>query len=884
MSEEKHLQDLTLHLLDLVQPEATLSGFMGYFQQSMNFSQVSLWCISHQGWELVTQVEDPEKSETLFCQDFYFEPTFIQGEFNYRLTIESKVPWEPSRLDTVTQVGKHLCAMLKYHIEPRQTVSLVSAGLDMSVAMSHRLSALLEALPLGVFVENERHEMVFMNQKLAAFFGLTDIQAYARQPFRVFFRDIETYFQSPQCFSKAFVAANDQEEVSVAGLSPLTDGRFLIWDYIPLRSQGQMVGRLWSVRDITEQMLSRKEKEILSRIPQEDPNPVMRIDHQGKVLYCNTPAEYLLHYWQREVGDYLPAFMVDLVEKSLSSQKSIMEKIMFGKRTFQVIIVPLIEHQSVNFYATDVTERIRAQDEALKARDVALSSSDAKSEFLAIMSHEIRTPLNAILGMLDVLQDTQLNPEQQEYVTTSEQAGERLMGLITNLLDFSRIEAGQVTLDAVPFRLASIVDKTLAVFMLRAREKGVLLEACVEQGMPEWFKGDELRLSQILFILVDNALKFTSAGQVLIDVSGEKLSETVSVLHFTVEDTGIGVPLDKQAGVFETFAQADSSTTRRFGGSGLGLSIARQLVALFDGQIGVRSAEGGGACFYFHVCLHTPTDVEIQSASEVVPLDTSEDFKRKYGLRQTHVLIVEDSLENRLLIQAYLRKQPLELHFAHNGQEALDFCETSIPDLILMDIQMPVMDGLTATQKIRENYADVKIIVLSADALVQTREKAMMAGADFFLTKPVSRDKLLTTIDRFLSGESTEAEQASHFTDEPGSAGPADRLLADMPAFVRIEELFELLPVFFLVRQEESQLLKEALFQGDRETIKKIGHRLQGASDAYGFPYFSEIGLALEAVDDIKDLHYWVSRFDAYLTWVMDQLKDEITFIDPSAD
>ena len=202
----------------------------------------------------------------------------------------------------------------------------MSTGLDMHTAMPHRLNALLEALPLGLFVENERREMVFMNQKLAFFFGVKDLQPYARQPFDVFFREIERHFESPQCFSKAFAEAVETEDVPVAGLSPLTDGRFLIWDYIPLRFHEQIVGRLWAVRDVTEQMLSQQEKEILARFPEEDPNPIMRVDNRGKILYGNTPAQYLLHYWNRQVGDYLPGFIVDMVEKSLATQKSTREK------------------------------------------------------------------------------------------------------------------------------------------------------------------------------------------------------------------------------------------------------------------------------------------------------------------------------------------------------------------------------------------------------------------------------------------------------------------------------------------------------------------------------------------------------------------------------
>ncbi len=783
-----------------------------------------------------------------------------------------------------------------------ENLSEPPATSTLSAMMAARLEALVSFLPMGVFMESEHREHLLINPVLASMFDVpTALAEDVGSPSEALFEQVSSRFRKPEVFERLAQRAVEEGEDTFSNFGELSDGVTVEWDYVALKYQQKPVGHLWLFRDVTEQIDDQHEKEILARFPQENPNPVMRLDANGMVLYGNVPARYLLHYWQREVGDYAPGFIVERVEESLRTQKSSIEKIIFGKRTFQVMITPFASNNYVNLYATDVTDRIRAEQEALASRDIALSASEAKSEFLATMSHEIRTPLNAILGMLDVLDQSPLNAEQQDYVSISRQAGDRLMGLITNLLDFSRIEAGQMSLESLPFNLRATVQETLNIFMLRGREKGVELKADIPDYIPQWFKGDGRRLSQVFFILVDNALKFTSSGNVTIHVDHAYKKEGRWELECRVSDTGVGIPEHKQESIFEVFSQADSSTTRQFGGSGLGLSIARQLVHLFEGMIRVESKVGEGSDFSFNACFETPTEKEISDVREKQYVYKPADFKRKWEKRQARILVVEDSLENRMLIQAYLKHQPVKLTFAHNGEEAIAAYQKEAPDLILTDIQMPVMDGITATRKIRAlDLTPVKIIVLSADALASTRDVATEAGADGFLTKPISQAKLLQTLDEFLAQHLPRVpEQTEQVITLPPSSGsstavsnaPASEVSSppvdthaeeeeeeeEWPAFQIIEEVQDLLPIFFSVREQESAELKDALLMGEYKTIKNIGHKMRGASATYGFPYFADIGHALESAasaEDIDELNYWIQRFDDYLQWTQLELAE----------
>ncbi|GHD57429.1 hypothetical protein GCM10017083_38920 [Thalassobaculum fulvum] len=519
----------------------------------------------------------------------------------------------------------------------------------------------------------------------------------------------------------------------------------------------------------------------------------------------------------------------------------------------------------------DITERVRTEHDLRAARDAleeqarslrdlagqidaarrrAEEAGAAKSRFLAMMSHELRTPMTGLLGMIELISRTPLDAEQRAFVSTMRESAETLLALLNDILDYSKLEAGKVQIEEIAFDPAQVMRDVVGLFQAQASAKGLVLAGEVRPTVPSWVRGDPLRVKQILSNLVSNAIKFTAAGNIVMELSAAEGPNGTIRLQGRVSDTGQGIDPDIQQNLFQAFEQGDTSTTRRFGGTGLGLAISRRLVEGMGGEITVESEPGKGATFRFSVLV---------SIAAVPPAGGPEADDADDGpLPPLRVLLAEDNDVNRMLVSKVLAQSGHRVDEVSDGREALRAAVRVDYDVILMDMQMPVMDGMEATRAIRtlpDEAADVPIVALTADAMPEHRQMYLDAGVDALLTKPVDWRMLNRTLARVVRGERTAVAEVSRPSPVPA---PPEATLEVLPVFdrARVEDGLGVLPpqrvasmLAMLPSEIERRLgeYRSALEAEDLPTARRAAHTLKGLAANFGAARLEAVSRAAEA-------------------------------------
>ncbi|MCU0323445.1 MAG: response regulator, partial [Chitinophagaceae bacterium] len=754
-----------------------------------------------------------------------------------------------------------------------------------------RFSNLITNLHEGILLEDENRRIVVTNQLFCNLFNIpvapdflvgADCSNSAEQS--------QHLFKDPIAFIKNIEQITQAKELVVSEVIEMADGRFVERDYIPIFINEVYQGHLWKYRDITERKLAEAnlkiQEEKYRRIIANMNLGLVEVDLNDKIQYVNQSFTELSGYNIDELlGNNASEIFLTEADRNLMHKKNQSRKKGISDayevqvknkkgdlRWWLISGAPLFNdlHQQTGSIGIhlDITAQKELEEELIEAKRLAENSSHAKEIFLTNMSHEIRTPMNAIIGMKRQLQKTTLNTNQQLYLNVIGSAADNLLVIINDILDFSKIEAGKIVLEKIGFNLVSLVQQSVQILKHKAEEKGIRLTVNIDESVANVFIGDPFRINQVLMNLLSNAIKFTEKGYVEVSCKVLLQKGTKQQLEICVKDTGIGMDEKFLAVVFQKFSQEDESIARRYGGTGLGMSISKQLVELMGGSIRVQSKKNVGSSIGIKITLPIGNTNDLPLHNNL-KADSS-------VLRGKKILVVEDNEMNRFVALTLLEQYGATVDQAMDGKEAVNFVENHYTDLILMDVRMPVMDGIEATKQIRANqHTSIPIIALTANAVKGEQEKCLAAGMNDYLTKPFEEENLISTIATWLGKQiqfSNDTITKEAVIEDLYSLDKLNLIGGGNPAFIaKMLSLFEREATNAIVEIKKATQLK------DVKQINATAHRIKPSIDNLAIKLLQEDVRILETFNPNEStwssVELLMEKFERIIHQVVDSMK-----------
>ncbi len=782
---------------------------------------------------------------------------------------------------------------------------------DLEINQS-RFTALISNLHTGVLVQDEHYNIVLTNQVFCDLFNLdrTPESLIGIKRSWIAKRVYPLIESAPLFFRRVQDILNLKQPV-IGEEWWLKDGRILERDYIPIIIDNKYRGHLWQYKDVTAERRShealRSSEEKYRGIIENMELGLMEVDTEGVIVKAYPRFCEMVGYKQHELlGKYaasvfLPKEQQFILEQQaidrVNGKASVYECQMIvkgGERIWTLISgAPIFDLDgrvigSIGIHY-DITYSKKMQIALEEARKRAEAAQEAEKQFLANMSHEIRTPLNAIIGMSHLLYDTQPTEQQKEFLSILKNSAEMLQALISDVLDLSKVRAGKVEVQQKAFDLIGLVRSLVKSAQLRLEERPLSISVNIDPHLENLVIGDDLLLNQILSNLIGNAEKFTPKGTITVSVKIQKRQKDALWLEFKVSDSGIGISKDKLGLIFQSFRQVDGDIKRKFGGTGLGLTIVKQLVELQNGSISVKSVLNKGTIFTFKIPYK---DSGKKAQCQEQPLIERPDF----DIAHKKVLIVEDNYMNRRYISTLFEKWKIDFKMAHNGREGVEMVQQELFDLILMDIQMPEMDGYEATINIR-NKANINqrtpIIALTASAMLTEKDKAFTIGMNDYVSKPFNPTQLLEKLSLFLSTPDTTQQPflTENFHNDPFCRAPLVVTLTTDFTFnprldtVMIASLYgddysytcEMFKTFLKVIVPDLSKFKEYWAASDWEMLGRFAHKVKPTFSMVGLTDFEKLIFDIETLaknepENLK-LNALLKQLDAILPEAIEIVK-----------